>query len=99
VDAGAMMEHVRDTIRALEPADSDQRWLADQALQISTSLLRQRWLMIERAGASVRPSVIAILVSWNCDIHSRYNPQRTTVRTRSRSQEPAPVYVAQDPRS
>jgi len=33
-------------------------------LQITVSLLRQRWLLIEQNGPSVRPVVIVILVSW-----------------------------------
>jgi uncharacterized protein (DUF486 family) len=63
-ETGALMERVRESIRALKPADDGQRWLMDQALQVSTSLLSQRWLMIERGGPSVRPVVIGILVAW-----------------------------------
>jgi hypothetical protein len=63
-ETGELMEHVRESIRALTPADAGQRWLMDQALQECTALLRARWLMIERAGPSVRPVVIDILVAW-----------------------------------
>jgi hypothetical protein len=63
-ETGELMERVRESIRALTPVDAGQKWLMDQALQESTSLLRQRWLMIERAGPSVRPIVIDILVAW-----------------------------------
>jgi hypothetical protein len=63
-DTGVLMERVRESIRALRPADDGQRWLTDQALQASTSLLSQRWLMIERGGPSVHPVVTAILVAW-----------------------------------
>ena len=63
-ETGELMEHVRESIRALKPVDDGQRWLMDQALHTSTSLLSQRWLMIERAGPSVRPVVIGILVAW-----------------------------------
>ena len=62
--SGAMLEHVREAIRALAPVDAGQRWLQDQALQINIGLLRQRWLLIEQNGPSVQPVVIAILVSW-----------------------------------
>ena len=61
---GAMLEHVREAIRALTPIDAGQRWLQDQALQINIGLLRQRWLLIEQNGPSVQPVVIIILVSW-----------------------------------
>lgn len=63
-EAGQTLEHVREAIRALTPVDAGQRWLQDQALQINLSLLRQRWLLIEQNGPSVRPVVIVILVSW-----------------------------------
>ena len=62
--AGAMLERVREAIRALTPVDAGQRWLQEQALQINVSLLRQRWLLIERDGGSVQPIVVVILVSW-----------------------------------
>ena len=62
--AGAMLEHVREAIRALSPVDAGQRWLQEQALQINVSLLRQRWLLIEQDGPSVQPIVVIILVSW-----------------------------------
>lgn len=63
-EAGSIMEHVRDAVRLLKPANRDQQWLNDEALRISTSLLRERWLLIERAGPSVQPVMIVILVSW-----------------------------------
>jgi hypothetical protein len=63
-EANAQMQHALEAIRGLVPATSDQRWLKDQALQQSASLLRQRWLLIERTGPSVRPGIMAILVSW-----------------------------------
>lgn len=62
--AGEALEQVREQIRALPTANADQKWLVDQALQIVTTMLRQRWLLIERAGPSVQPVVIWLLVSW-----------------------------------
>jgi hypothetical protein len=62
--AGAMLERAREAIRALRPADAGQKWLQDQALQISNSLLQQRWLLIEQAGPTVHPIIVIILVSW-----------------------------------
>jgi hypothetical protein len=63
-EAGALMEHVREQIRALIPDSPGQTWLRDQALQISTSLLRQRWLLIEQAEPSVRGVILSVLVVW-----------------------------------
>ncbi len=62
--AGVLMEQALGEVRTLAPANADQRWLMQQALQQSSSLLRQRWLLIERSGPSVRPGIMAILVAW-----------------------------------
>ena len=62
--AGQLLEHVRETIRALRPVDEGQKWLLEQALQISSSLLQQRWLLIEQEGPSVKPMIVVILVTW-----------------------------------
>ena len=61
---GALLEHVREQIRALKPVDDGQRWLQNQALDISTALLRQRWLLIEQDEPSVRMVMVVVLVSW-----------------------------------
>jgi len=81
---GAMLEHVRESIRGLQPVDAGQKWLQDQALDVHISLLRQRWLLIERSGRSVRPAAIAILVSWVCAIFVSFGmnaPRNATVVT------------------
>ena len=80
--AGSLLEGVRESIRALRPVDEGQKWLADQALQESTSLLRQRWLMIEEAGPTVQPVVVAILVCWVTLIFTSFGinaPRNATV--------------------
>ncbi len=63
-DAGLLLEHARDDIRALAPVDAGQRWLQGEALRLGTSLLSQRWLLIEQSGPGVRGTVVAILVGW-----------------------------------
>jgi hypothetical protein len=80
--AGKLLEHVRESIRALRPIDEGQQWLKDQALQINTSLQHQRWLLIEQAGPSVRPIVLVILVSWISFIFASFGlnaPRNATV--------------------
>jgi len=62
--SSAMLEHIREAIRALRPVDDGQKWLQDQALQISTGLLRNRWLMIEQGGSKIQPIVLLVLVLW-----------------------------------
>jgi hypothetical protein len=61
---GLTLEHVREEIRALKPVDGGQRWLQDQALTLVTTLLQQRWQIIEHQGPNVRPVVLLILMSW-----------------------------------
>jgi hypothetical protein len=63
-DAGTLLEHVRETIRALRPVDAGQKSLQDGAIDSSTNLLRQRWLLIEQQGPSVQRVVLGVLVSW-----------------------------------
>lgn len=80
--AGAMLEHVRERIRALRPADDGQKWLMSQALDISTALLHQRWRFIEQAGPSVQPITLAVLVSWIVVIFASFGlnaPRNATV--------------------
>jgi hypothetical protein len=79
---GQQLEHVREAIRALHPVDGGQRWLQDQALTLVTSLLHQRWQIIEHQGPNVRPVVLAILVSWITIIFASFGlnaPRNATV--------------------
>ena len=55
---------MRGEIEALKVANEDQRQLVDEARVRSTELLRERWLLIEQSGPSVRGTVIGIVVSW-----------------------------------
>ncbi len=59
-----LLEHVREAIRALKPADAGATWLQDQALSSNTNLLRQRWLLIDKKQSNVQGVVLGILVSW-----------------------------------
>ena len=63
-EAARLLERVRETIRALTPADAGQKWLQEQALQVSASLLRQRLVLIQQEGATVQPIILVILVAW-----------------------------------
>jgi hypothetical protein len=63
-EAFKFLERMRGEIEALKVANEDQRQLVDEARVRSTGLLRERWLLIEQSGPSVRDTVIGILVSW-----------------------------------
>ena len=80
--AGALMVRLRQGIRALAPAGEGQRQLQAEALQTATALLRQRWLLIEQAEPSVRPVVLAVLLSWIVTIVASFGlnaPRNATV--------------------
>lgn len=80
--AGDLLEHSREAVRALKPVDAGQRWLQDQALQVGTQVLRQRWLLLEHAGPSVQPTVIVILISWVVAIFASFGmnaPRNATI--------------------
>ncbi|MDR3539078.1 MAG: hypothetical protein P4L71_21470 [Acetobacteraceae bacterium] len=62
--ARQLLEHVRETIRALTPADKAQASLQDHAGEITMGLLRQRWLLINQQGPTVQRVVLGVLVSW-----------------------------------
>ncbi len=81
-EAARLLERVRETIRALTPVDAGQKWLHEQALQISASLLRQRLVLIQQGGASVKPIILVILVSWISFIFASFGlnaPRNATV--------------------
>src|ERR1700747_922536 len=59
--AGALMERVRETIRALQPVDEGQKWLQNQALEENILLLRQRWLLAEGGGATWGAALFGLL--------------------------------------
>jgi hypothetical protein len=60
----ALLEQVRNAIRALRPVDKEQQALQDGAVAIHMNLLRQRWLLIEQQGPGVQGVVLVVLVSW-----------------------------------
>lgn len=81
-EAGEILERLREAIRSLEPTNHDQQLLAAQAHQSATALQRERWLLIERAGATVQPIVFVIVVCWICVIFLSFGmnaPQHTTI--------------------
>jgi hypothetical protein len=59
-----LLEHVRESIRALQPVDKGQSELQAQAVAINLNLLRQRWQLIEQQGPNVQRVVLVVLVSW-----------------------------------
>ncbi|MEA2738006.1 MAG: hypothetical protein QOH05_1313 [Acetobacteraceae bacterium] len=77
-----LLEHVRESIRALKPVDKMQGALQDEAIGINMNLLRQRWLLIEQQGPNVQRVVLVVLVSWITAIFASFGlnaPRNGTV--------------------
>ena len=80
--AGALLERAQEAIESLGTANSPQAWTRQQALQTASSLLRQRWLLIEQAGPSVKPAILTILIFWTVGIFVSFGlnaPRNATV--------------------
>ena len=80
--AGTLLEQAQEMIEVLAPVDPRQSWLRQQALQSSLSLLRQRWLMIEQSGSSIRPAILTVLIMWTVAIFVSFGlnaPRNATV--------------------
>jgi len=57
-------EQVFAQILALKPATDPQRWLQSQALQLTSDLQQNRWLMMERQVSTAGRPFIFALTSW-----------------------------------
>jgi hypothetical protein len=80
--AAVLLERVREQVRALKPADAGGSWLQDQALSEITSVMHQRWQLVEQVGPSVQPVMLGILVSWIVAIFASFGlnvPRNATV--------------------
>ncbi len=81
-DGEKLLQHVRESIRALAPRDDGAKWLQGKALDVNTDLLRERWLLIDQERPSVQNVVLAILVSWVTVIFAGFGlnaPRNATV--------------------
>jgi hypothetical protein len=80
--ASALLEQAQAAIAVLLPTDPRQTWQQQQALQQSSSLLRQRWLLIEQSGPTVRPMILVVLIMWTVAIFVSFGlnaPRHATV--------------------
>ena len=77
-----LLQRLRLDVLALEPEGAAQTWLRDQALLVATSLLRQRWEIIEQLGSTVSPLMLAVVVLWIVTIFTGFGlstPRNATV--------------------
>jgi hypothetical protein len=75
------LKRLRAEIQNLKTINQDQRSLVDEARSKSTTLLRERWLLIEQSGPSVRATIIGILVAWIVAIFASFGMNAPRNRT------------------
>jgi hypothetical protein len=62
--AGSALDQARLAIIELNADTPSHQALRGTALQLMDGLLQTRWLLIERAGTSIQPAFLIILVAW-----------------------------------
>jgi hypothetical protein len=58
------LEAVQAMVLGLTPQDNAQRWLQSRALQISSDIDHQRWLLGAQSGSSIQPPFLYVLLCW-----------------------------------
>ena len=59
------LDRARETEQLIRDGGTDtQRWAQSQALQLMTTVQANRWLMLEREGASIAHPFVIIIVIW-----------------------------------
>jgi hypothetical protein len=64
VSSGRVLDAARTAVLALPGDDPARSALRSTALSLMDSVLQTRWLLIERAGSSIQPPFVIILVIW-----------------------------------
>jgi Protein of unknown function (DUF4239) len=60
----ASADALYDTIQVLAPQNESQRWLHAQALTITASIGRTRWLLVSEGARSIPRPFLVVLVCW-----------------------------------
>ena len=82
LQSGALLNGVRLAVLALPGGDPRRDGLRNAAISLVDNALRTRWLLIERAGTSIQPLLLQILVVWITLIFISFGynaPRNTTV--------------------
>ncbi len=58
------VELIQDKLRSLKPANSSQRQLRLQAVQIAADLAQSRWIVIEQTQLTLPPAFLVVLIIW-----------------------------------
>jgi hypothetical protein len=63
-NAGSAMDNARLAIIRLSTDTPYHQALRGTAMQLMDGLMQNRWLLIERAGTSIHPAFLVVLVAW-----------------------------------
>jgi hypothetical protein len=61
---GQGAEAIEDQLLALQPATDRQRWLKAEALDVTQDVLKSRWRVFGRGGASVPATFLVVVIAW-----------------------------------
>ena len=81
---GMTLSGIQAMLLKLTPKDDEQRWRKSKALEVSGKLAEERWLLLEKAKASLPTPFLVVLVIWLgilFSIFSMYAPRNKTVTT------------------
>lgn len=80
----ALLEDLQDKLVALDPSDTNRRWLQSQALQLATRIGGARWLLVEQGTLGLAVPLLVLVVSWLCLLFfsfALFAPRNATVIT------------------
>jgi hypothetical protein len=84
VEAGGMLDGVQNVVLGLSGEDGRNAALRAEAASLVEEALKTRWLLIERAGSSIQPLFLEILIVWITLIFVSFGynaPRNATVAT------------------
>src|SRR5262249_7516644 len=60
----ALLQRVEDSLLALKPANSRDKWWLDQAMTLAAKIGDTRWLLTQQLGQGTPKPFLALLVFW-----------------------------------
>ena len=81
-NAGMLLDRMALAILLLTPANENQRWLREQALNLAEQMIHTRWAMLVSQEGSISPVLLVIMVVWITVIFGSFGlnaPRNATV--------------------
>ena len=72
IDVITGIEDLQDALRALVPATSAQTWLQNRALEVSGSVAKTRWLLVEQSETNIQTAFVIVLIFWLATIFASF---------------------------